>query len=158
MQMQDRSDSAELGTQVFFGDFRTFETLSIFKLEAGSDDSESPEQLLERVIAEQRDNASTFGFTLISGPVPAPRTVADDDASSSATTTYYDSEYVDTPYNSMLLPSCCCHHAAAIMLLPSCCCHHAAAIMLLPSCCCHHAAITHLLALINPPHCCCTPL
>ena len=66
MQMQDRSDSAELGTQVFFGDFRTFETLSIFKLEAGSDDSESPEQLLERVISEQRENASTFGFTLIS--------------------------------------------------------------------------------------------
>lgn len=30
--LQDRSDSPDLGTQVFFGDFRTFQTLSIFKL------------------------------------------------------------------------------------------------------------------------------
>jgi hypothetical protein len=29
--LQDRSDKAELGTQAFFGNFNTFETLSIFK-------------------------------------------------------------------------------------------------------------------------------
>jgi hypothetical protein len=29
--LQDRSDKADLGTQAFFGNFNTFETLSIFK-------------------------------------------------------------------------------------------------------------------------------
>eukprot|EP00879_Flechtneria_rotunda_P003182 GHRR01003405.1.p1 GENE.GHRR01003405.1~~GHRR01003405.1.p1 ORF type:complete len:282 (+),score=67.66 GHRR01003405.1:203-1048(+) len=97
----DRSDSAELGTQVLFGNFRSFETLSIFKLQQRTDQagaSLDPQQLLEQAIAQQRDNQSTYHFKLLSGPTPTAREVLSSSAGGDAQpeqqpTTYYDSEY-----------------------------------------------------------------
>lgn len=88
----DRSDKADLGTQAFFGNFNTFETLSIFKQQRPENAAElSPAQLLEAVLAEQRNNQSTFGFDVAS-PTPAPR-VPDAADGSPGSTTYYDAEY-----------------------------------------------------------------
>ncbi|KAF6266597.1 hypothetical protein COO60DRAFT_5273 [Scenedesmus sp. NREL 46B-D3] len=88
----DRSDKADLGTQAFFGDFNTFETLSIFKQQQPENAADlSPEQLLQAVLAEQRNNQSTFGFDVVN-PIPTPR-VPDAADGSPGSITYYDAEF-----------------------------------------------------------------
>lgn len=53
----DRSVDDKVGTQAFFGNFRTFETLAISRT-ARPEGDRSPEQLLEWVLSEQRNNVS----------------------------------------------------------------------------------------------------
>jgi hypothetical protein len=52
---QDRSLDEKSGTQAFFGNFRTFETLAISKLAKPEGDLD-PKQLLDWVMADQRNN------------------------------------------------------------------------------------------------------
>eukprot|EP00882_Tetradesmus_deserticola_P022156 GHRQ01024045.1.p1 GENE.GHRQ01024045.1~~GHRQ01024045.1.p1 ORF type:complete len:294 (+),score=82.40 GHRQ01024045.1:281-1162(+) len=88
----DRSDKADLGTEAFFGNFNTLETLSIFKQQQPENAAVlSPEQLLQAVLAEQRNNQSTFGFDVVN-PIPTAR-VPDAADGSPGSTTYYDAEY-----------------------------------------------------------------
>ncbi|KAF8072935.1 hypothetical protein HT031_000595 [Scenedesmus sp. PABB004] len=82
----DRSDTPELGTKSFWGNFRTFETLAISRLDLPPGEQPSPEALLAASLAEQRNNQSTFGFELLSGPSPTPR--------AEGGVTFYDSEFV----------------------------------------------------------------
>jgi hypothetical protein len=53
--LQDRSLDEKSGTQAFFGNFRTFETLAISKLAKIEGDLD-PKQLLDWVMADQRNN------------------------------------------------------------------------------------------------------
>lgn len=93
----DRSadDKNPSGTQAFFGNFRTLETLSISRVprpEGGL----SPEQLLEWVLAEQRSNQSTYDFKLVSGDTPVQRTApvaGTPEGSTPAEDVYFESEY-----------------------------------------------------------------
>lgn len=59
--LQDRSADEKLGAQSFFADFKTFTTCSILKL-AKPEGQLSPEQLLEWVLAEQKNNVGCAGL------------------------------------------------------------------------------------------------
>jgi hypothetical protein len=57
--MQDRSADEKLGAQSFFADFKTFTTCSILKL-AKPEGQFNPQQLLEWVLAEQKNNVGVL--------------------------------------------------------------------------------------------------
>lgn len=74
----DRSDGQEAGTQYFAGNFRTFETISISRTpladlglsqlegtEGGDLGGLSPEEVVGKLLADTRDNQSTFGFKVL---------------------------------------------------------------------------------------------
>lgn len=59
--LQDRSADEKLGAQSFFADFKTFTTCSILRLEK-PEGQLSPQQLLEWVLAEQKNNVGFAGL------------------------------------------------------------------------------------------------
>jgi hypothetical protein len=62
--LQDRSDDEKSGTQAFFGNFRTFETLAILKVAKPEGDL-NPQQLLEWVLAEQKNNVGAHAAAAV---------------------------------------------------------------------------------------------
>jgi hypothetical protein len=62
--LQDRSDDEKSGTQAFFGNFRTFETLAILKMAKPEGDL-NPQQLLEWVLAEQKNNVGAHAAAAV---------------------------------------------------------------------------------------------